>query len=284
MKNAITPYRIANQIRLRRSAHLGTFLIVEGGSDKRVYERFVDCSKCEFSIAYGKENAVEALHLLEKDHFEGVLAIVDTDFWILEGKLRSSPNLIWTDYHDLEMMLLNSRALEKVLSERGSEEKVIKLGENIRTILFESGMVIGYLRWASLQFNYSLTFEELNFSKFVNKETLSVDVLKLIKTVKDHSQKHLLTEKDIQDSLEKLKNDSHDPLYVCCGHDLISILSIGLCKLLGSCKSSEVKPDTLEIELRLAYEDSFFRSTQLYLSIREWEENNKPYQVLSTEH
>ncbi|MEQ8536026.1 MAG: hypothetical protein RIB93_00960 [Coleofasciculus sp. D1-CHI-01] len=49
----------------------------------------------------------------------------------------------------------------------------------------------------------------------------------------------------------------------------------------GSWNTNEVKPDTLERELRLAYEESYFRSTQLYQSIQQWEVKNKPYQLLS---
>lgn len=280
MREFITPERIANQIRMRRSAHSGTFLIVEGRSDKLVYERFVDSTKCEFSIACSKDNAVGALNILERDYFKGVLAIVDADFWILEGNLPSSPNLLLTDHHDLELMLLSSPALEKVLRELGSEEKIISFGKDIYLTLLESGKTIGYLRWVSLKFNLSLKFEELNFSKFIDRETLLVDILKLIKAVKDHSQKHSLIEKDIQNSLESLQDDTHAPYHVCCGHDLICILSIGLCKVLGTCNSNDVKPEVLERELRLAYESSYFRNTQLCASIQKWEENNKPYKVL----
>lgn len=282
MRDAITPYRIANQIRMRRddNTHSGTFLIVEGRSDKLLYERFINSEKCEFSIAYSKNNATGALRLLEEDNFVGVLAIVDADFSILEGTLPYSPNILLTDYHDLEIMLIKSPALEKVLRERGSENKIIKFGKDICQTLLESGKIIGYLRWVSLKFDLSLKFEELAFNKFLDQTTLAIDTLKLIKVVKDHSQKPALKEKDIQDSLDSLKDDSHDPCHVCCGHDLMCILSIGLCKTLGSWNYNEVKPETIERELRLAYEHAHFRNTQLYISIQKWEENNQPYQVL----
>lgn len=281
MRKFITPDRIANQIRMRRSSHKGSFLIVEGRSDKLVYERFIDDTKCEFSIASGKKNAVSAIRILEQDNFAGVLAIVDADFCRLEGNLPSSSNLLLTDEHDLEMMLLKSLALEKVISERGSEDKINKFSQNIRLTLLETGKRIGYLRLVSLKDNLSLKFEELSFSKFIDKATLVIDTGKLIKAVKDHSQKLGLREPDIQKSIETLEDSTYDPWQVCCGHDIICILSIGLSKVWGSWKTNEVRPDILERELRLAYEDSYFRSTQLYTSIQQWEIKNKPYQVLS---
>ncbi|MEQ9667346.1 DUF4435 domain-containing protein [Coleofasciculus sp. G2-EDA-02] len=281
MREFITPDRIANQIRMRRSSHKGSFLIVEGRSDKLVYERFIDETNCEFSIASGKENAVAAIRILEKDNFTGVLAIVDADFCRLDENLSSSSNLLLTDDHDLEMMLLKSLALDKVLSERGSEDKINNFGQDIRSTLLESGKRIGYLRWVSLKENLSLKFEELNFSKFIDKFTLVIDTAKLIKAVKDHSQKLALIDQDIQKTIETLENRTHDPWQVCCGHDIICILSMGLSKVWGSWKTNDVKSDILERELRLAYEDSYFRSTQLYKSIQQWEVKNKPYQVLS---
>lgn len=39
MREFITKNRIANQIRMRRSSHKGSFLIVEGRNDKLVIER-----------------------------------------------------------------------------------------------------------------------------------------------------------------------------------------------------------------------------------------------------
>ncbi|MEQ8462126.1 DUF4435 domain-containing protein [Coleofasciculus sp. E1-EBD-02] len=281
MREFITPDRIANQIRMRRSSHEGSFLIVEGRNDKLVYERFIDRTNCEFSIASGKENAVAAIRILEQDNFAGVLAIVDADFCRLEGTLPSSSNLLLTDEHDLEMMLFKSSASDKILSERGSEDKINKFGQDIRLTLLESGKRIGYLRWLSLKDNLFLKFEELSFSKFIDKATLVIDTGKLVKAVKDHSQKLALREQDIQKSIETLEKTAHDPWQLCCGHDIICILSIGLSKVWGSWKTNEIRPDILERELRLAYEDSYFRSTQLYQLIQQWEINNKPYQVLS---
>lgn len=56
------------------------------------------------------------MSILEKDAFLGVLAIVDADFDILESKLPESKNVLFTDAHDLETMIMKSFALEKVLS------------------------------------------------------------------------------------------------------------------------------------------------------------------------
>ncbi|MEG4347888.1 DUF4435 domain-containing protein [Microcoleus sp. A003_D6] len=150
-----SPHYIATQIRLLRTdkQYSGSFLIAEGDTDARVWKNLVDSTNCRVENAHNKDNAVKVLNILEKDNFAGVLAIVDADFWILEGTVNSNPNLLLTDTHDLETMLLKSPSLEKVLSEHGSEQKVKDFGKDIRQTLLESAKVIGYLRWASLKFN-----------------------------------------------------------------------------------------------------------------------------------
>ena len=76
MREYITGDRIANKIRQMRSQHQGSFLIVEGDTDARLYKNLVDSTKCHVENGYTKDKAVEALNILEKDTFEGVIAIV----------------------------------------------------------------------------------------------------------------------------------------------------------------------------------------------------------------
>ena len=282
MREYITPDRIANKIRLLRtqSQYRGSFLIVEGDTDARLWKNLVDSTKCRVENAYNKKNAVTVLNILEQGNFAGVLAVVDADFDILEGSVSLSQNLLFTDTHDLETMLLKSPALDKVLLEHGSEDKIKGFAKDIRQTLLESAKVIGYLRWASLKFDYCLKFEDLAFKKFVDDKTLALDESKLLQTVKNNSQKPRLDEPEIRANMDSLKTDTQDMWYICCGHDMISILSIALCKALGSCSSKEVDPNVLEINLRLAYESAHFRLTKLYIAIQTWEQTNQPFQVL----
>lgn len=283
MTNNLKPDRIANRIRLLRtqSQYTGSFLIAEGDTDARVWKNLVDSTKCRVENAHNKNNAVAVLNILEQGKFDGVLAIVDADFDILEGSVPLSPNLLFTDTHDLETMLLKSPALEKVLSEHGSEAKINNFAKDIRQTLLQSAKIIGYLRWASLKFNYCLKFEGLKFKKFVDDRTLILDESKLIKIVKDNSEKAGLDEQEIRANMDSLKTDTQDMWHVCCGHDMISILLIALCKALGSFNSQKADPKVLESYLRVAYESAHFRETKLYIAIQTWEQTNKPFEVLS---
>lgn len=286
MREYLTPDRIANKIRLLRSQHTGSFLIVEGDTDARFFKNLVDSQKCNVQSAMNKEMAVKVLDILEKDKFAGVVAILDADFWHLEETKPQSSNLLLTDTHDLETMILQSPALEKVLAEFGSEEKIKSVTEkfkkDIRSLIIQAGVCLGYLRWVSLQENLALKFECLSFNKFVNDKTLVVDEYALIKEVKNKSQKPALDERDIQSKIQELKKEGYDVWCVCCGHDLMEILSIALCKLLGTNNTTGVKSEQLEKILRLAYERAYFCQTQLYRDIQQWEKANQPFQILFT--
>jgi hypothetical protein len=284
MNDFITVDREANAIRQRRSMFLGTFLLVEGGTDRTFYERFTDKVACELITTSGKPSsklrAIKILEILDKDNFQGILAIVDADFDHLENLPIQSPNLIRTDTHDLETILINSPALDKVLSEFGSVEKINTFGRNVRQTLLEVGISVGYLRWISQLDGLNLTFKSIKFSKFIDEETLTIDELKLIQEVKNKSQASDPKNEDLQQRLKQQKNDNHDRWQICCGHDLVEILSLGLRKTIGSANASNVELDLLEKSLRLAYEAVYFSQTQIYLSIGNWEANNQPFKVI----
>ncbi|MFZ4728254.1 MAG: DUF4435 domain-containing protein, partial [Pseudanabaena sp.] len=241
-----------------------------------VFLRFLSCT----SRFEGKIAVIQILGILEKSDFNGVLAIVDADFDRLEDSPHNSPNLLRTDTHDLETMLLKSLALDRILVAFGSEEKINKFGRDIRKILLESGSSVGYLLWVSQCEKLELTFNGIKFKNFVDKDTLQINELKMIQEVKNKSQALSLKNEEIQQRLTTKKNTSHDLWQVCRGHDLVEILSIGLHKALGSNNEKDVEPrsserkNTLETNLQLAYQDIYFRDTQLYVNIVEWERNN----------
>lgn len=151
-------------------------------------------------------------------------------------------------------MLIKSAAFDKLLKERGSEEKIAAFSKDIRETLLKLGQEIGKLRLLSLRNKLDLKFEGLKFGKFIDKEKLSINIDELIRSIKNHSQKLSLDEQQIKQDLSVISDENHDPWQLCCGHDFISILAIALWKVLGTWNTNDVKKEDLERELRLAYE------------------------------
>ena len=275
---------IAAEARMIRAAdHNRAILIVEGSTDARVYGWFVNGGKCELIPAAGKDKAISALELLENGGFDGILTIVDADFQRLDGIEPNSSNLLLTDSHDLETIILCSTALDKVLSEYGSAREIAKLGRPIREVLLEGGLPIGYLRWLSspAKDNLSLKFKELSFDKFIDEKTMGVSIYNLIRELKTNSKDSTLDENETKLKIMALAGEGHDPWQVCSGHDLIQILAIGLINAFGNPRRGETAtPDQVDASLRLAYNYSHFCLTRLHNSIKGWETANPTFRVL----
>jgi hypothetical protein len=296
MKDIISASYQANEIKMIRSTFSGTFLLVEGNSDKAFYKNFVNQNTCRVKVTMGKQRAIDILQILDNEitpngsKFAGFLVIVDADFDRLESSPHQSPNLLRTDTHDLETMILQSPALDKLLAIFASEDKLKEFGRNVRTALLEAGMLIGYFLWLSKSENLNLTFDGIKFKEFIDDKTLQINELKLINEIKNKSQpaaKSALSDPiEIQKRIAAKKKDDHDPWQICRGHDLVEILSIGLRKAWGSNDAIDVVPrsnerkSTLESQLSLAYEAAYFLKTQLYQEILTWESSNQPFKVL----
>ena len=279
MKKDLTADREANAIRLTRGSFPGVFVLVEGSTDKIFYGNLINEKQCQITATTGgnsrKKRAIEILTILEASNFLGILAIVDADFDHLDAIVYSSQNLFLTDTHDSETMMLRSSALERVLAEYGSEDKIAALSQEVRTLLLKTGMSMGYLRWISQQDVLNLTFEGIKFSKFLDEKSLILDEIKLIKTVQDKSQNWSLE----FDRFAKQRSLDCDPWQVCCGHDLVEILAIGLQRIFGTVKK---EPKDLEIALRLTHRPKDFIETQLWQDLKEWEiQKNLPSSILN---
>ena len=57
MQEYLTVDRIANTIRQQKIIFTGNFILVEGDSDKKVYQNFVDEANCRFQICKGKPSS-----------------------------------------------------------------------------------------------------------------------------------------------------------------------------------------------------------------------------------
>ncbi len=275
---------IANEIRLKRSQHQGVFVVVEGRADRLFYERLLDSQRCKFVTADGKEKLCEVMRILDADGFHGVLGIIDPDFDLLEGTPTSSPNIVRGDCHDIEAMLVRSPAFDKVLREFGSEDKIGKLitrtGTDIRSVLLAAASPLGYLRWYSQRSALQLRFEELQFAGFIDTRTLTVNRSALITTVKNNSQRHDLDADELGLAIRKMEDLKPDPWHLCNGHDLVSVVSFGLRRAIGSRASRVVATEELERALRLAYEAVDFVASEIFQAIQEWEKRNSPFRVL----
>ena len=274
------PVIIANEIRLKRSQHPGSFLVVEGRDDRLFCEQYTD-ERCNLVVAEGKESVLEVIRILDHAGFVGVLGMVDPDFDLLEGADPHGPNVVACDAHDLEVALVCSPAFDRLLREFGSQKKIRALGVEVRKLVLSAAAPVGYLRWLSMRDDLRLKFQGLKLTSCLDRHSLAMDTAALCRSVMHLSKRTELDETELNKSVEGLmRNARHDMCHVCCGDDVLNVLSIGLRKALGTNDSQEVGVKQLKRSLRLAFEDTDFRNSALRTAILDWERRNPGYCVL----
>ena len=269
---------LAAEIKMSRMVQDGSFLVVEGKSDKKFW--WPRChDNCEVVDGEGKENVVGCIERLDGENFRGALGVTDDDYDSLMGVSLSSRNLVVTETHDLECLLIRSPALEKVLGEFGVPEKIEKFvttsGVDVRTALLERALIFGRLRWAGFNFKLDINYDAIRVARFVSDRTWEVDHERLIHaTVLPGSS---TTEGSLKRCIESLPRA--DPWNVVQGHDMVEILRIGLKQTLGAIPNT-TGPQQISQVLRSAFSDQHLEATLLARGIRNWEDVNSQYQIL----
>lgn len=281
MNQFLTPYDIINNIRMTKSMFKGSFLVVEGTTDAKIYENLINSNNCNIITALGKTNVLAIVDLIDTCMIKGVLAIVDSDFSKLDGLTPNSENLLFTDTHDLETMIINSPSFNKITNEFVVKEKVPQ-ETSFLEILLNNGAYLGYLRWLSSdkKQNLALKFKNLYFDNFIDKETISVDIDKLINEIeKNTTNFNADKEKLKKEVLELINKKEHNLFDVCCGHDLVEIFAIAVQDAYGNRKSRGITYELLDGMIRLSYEYIYFLETDLGKSVKKWEEKSN-YKIL----
>jgi Protein of unknown function (DUF4435) len=269
---------IANSIRLKRSQVPGAIALVEGDDDLLLFSRHVH-SHVVFKVCHGKPTVLEAIQDLNINGGSGVLAIVDSDFDQLLGKSAAFPNLLTTNENDIEMIMAVSPALEHVLREYSVDLSTWPRTLVLDEILTEASKV-GGLRLLSAREGLGLKFDELDFGKFVNRESMNIDDLKMAEVVQKTSAVGILPKELLRRAKEAI-DKSLDAKKLCNGHDFIELLSLGLQYRYANNMESNSKPKKIEQAFRLAYEYAYFAQTNFNVSLQKWAAANPNFHVLS---
>ena len=277
-------FSVANAVRQKRSLHKGSFLIVEGERDFKLLTNFISIDNCRLEIARGKLNVIDGISILNKSIFDGALGVVDADFSRIENPVPNHSNLLSTDYHDLEVEMIVSSALERVLSEYGDPNKVTQLsrtmGSSVRDILFDSGYIIGSLRLFSQRQDIRLNFKGLDFKQFIGGGTLSVDRHSLVKAVLKNTYHPSCTSKALLSGIDSVIQEGHKREHMCSGHDLVSLLAFGLNSVFGNFVSHRFDEPFVASCLRMSYPSESFWKTKLFAEMRKWEQRNSTYKLM----
>ncbi len=257
----------------------GLFSIaVEGDKDREVLDQVLDNMKWKVKCLFGYENVVDLIKTANENKMTFVLGIIDTDYHRISSKtghiMNSIENLIYTDYHDIETMLFISNAYTKYLSVCASSKKIASILDT-RAVILEKAQCIGALRLLGLENQINLWFSEMNYSKFIKRCDLSLDISALINHIVGRTNSHNgqavpLKMKEIVTMIDDYLSRGYSQYDLCNGHDILNILSIAMTSLFASKKTAECTEDSVFEGLLLAYSKEEFLNTMLAKSIATW--------------
>jgi hypothetical protein len=167
--------------------------------------------------------------LLERGMTE-FISIIDADFSHI-CRERFPPHVLLTDTHDVETMMLSSPALDRVLGEFASAEKVAKFvlkGSSVRDVVLRAAQEVGLFRLANHREFGFLKFEGLTFSRFIEGKTLEVSRENLCKELLSNSRRPPSLAKEVLQAVEVGESENHDAWQIACGHDCIEIWGRGV--------------------------------------------------------
>jgi hypothetical protein len=259
---------VVAEILMTRTAFVGPIVLVEGSTDSRFLKRHL-LPIVQLTICGGKQTALIAVSRIVSLSVNGCLAVLDRDFDDHKGIILE-PNIVYTDTHDTETLLLSFR-LETLLNELGDERKLAAFrnshGDLTNSVL-ERAAIFGRLRYVNeVQPAFHIGMDQFTPWRYMDHATWLVKEPELVGDFAGlcgytHEQirallkvlAHLKTWKDVQ------------------GHDAIKIISIGLRQVLGN--GNPVGEHQLATSLRLAFTEEDFKRTQLYVDIKGWEEKS----------
>ncbi|MDZ7879529.1 MAG: DUF4435 domain-containing protein [Saprospiraceae bacterium] len=247
------------------------FILLEGDADVRFYRKFFRQNTCKMEEVTGGKIKLEEILSTLNQRFPLIIGIRDADFLHLETQKNTIPNLFFTDYHDLEIMLINSSAaFSAVIHEFSTIDKQEHTALKLKFL--EALKLLSYLRWYNDKVNSGLRFKGLNLGNIFDIKNFILNPTLLLSKVRALSQNATLKDDElILLEIQEIENDNHDLLQLTNGHDMMKIMSA----YFSSLNKKGINDTDLASVLRIAFSLEDFKMTQLYKDTLEWAVTNK---------
>lgn len=270
----IDPATIFAQIRMERQIHRGGFLLVEGSTDAKRIDKFIDKIGCSVVNCYGKPNVLDAIEMMQDVGLEDCLGLVDSDFDRI-NRMRGNPvdqdGVITSEFHDLDMDNAFTDVIDRYLMEVAEQSKLEANG-GIRLCIDQILMAIkplSILRYANELRSLRYNLQRIDLDGFFDGETVNVDgMIDAVSTGSFSSSTHRAT---LRTHIDELMSLDFDLMQLTNGHDFLAALGIALRECIGRRKVPQTWRSEVEMHLRFGLSRDDFSSTHAYREIKAWE-------------
>lgn len=204
-------------------------LYVEGKTDIKLLRGLVNEEVIKLIPLKGKKNVIRVMKGLYSSYAGKVYAVCDADFDHIPNECieRLDYGVFITDYHDIEVMMILSSAMNKVLDQRVKDNN-INFYKKILEEVINVCRVIGLLRFINFDKDFGLNFKAMNFNNFIvfDQSGLTLDFDILIEKLIEISPSQRVNEMELKSYYSQYLVYNYDSKQLCCGHDCTNVLAI----------------------------------------------------------
>ena len=222
---------------------------------------------------------MDTVFQLYEDGFPGVLGLIDADFDRITGKVVEHEGICISEYHDYDMDMVLSTALDKYLAEV-AEKKIVELAagvDRIRETIMNSIMPLSTLRYLNEINQLGYDLKKIAHQDFYDGKICDID--KMVDSVSFGKFQAAATREASKSQIVKTVGKDLPLNQVTSGHDFCAALGIALRSEIGNRRDQQTWRSEIELHLRLAYSVEEFQTSYLFQSIKSWEKENPPYKI-----
>jgi hypothetical protein len=271
MRSLLTADDVYAHIILLRGSDKRTLLILESDADCASLDPHVDPETCETIPGNGKASVLGALEIVNSRGPARVLGIVDADLDTHLGLASVPSNVVTTDLYDLEATIFFAPGLADRLCAAHFDREALRAhtaaaGTPVPELVTRLTFPLGVLRLISRQDGLDLSLRDFPVSEVLESDCAGIDLAALVNLAVRRSKSAAASEGELLRRLLKELAATPETRDVCCGHDIVSVLSA-----LGRQRfASRTGAVQMHKSLRAALDCASLGATRLYSDVARW--------------
>ena len=262
------------RLNIQHPNHKEVIIVVEGEDDEKALKKFFNMLAVEFTCATSCSIVKDAMIIVSTDKQlkDCVIGIKDADFDHIKKISHNISNLMVTDTHDIETMMLTPRVCRRICLETINREY-----QNLSSQAMSSLKNLSYLRY----YNDKMILnggnpdkKGINFRGVIIADVASVSVRDVLQHVKAKGNSNKTSFPDLNAMnlfINQNPINNKDLALFTNGHDLVHAIQYILHSQNQAARAYSDK--NIATMIRMSYCKNEFRNTKLYQDIDNWNNN-----------